>query len=238
MPCQNASHEPPGHRARRLPARARRLRWCGTLDLDLADRRADPDHDCHARRHRIAHAAAQRDAHRRHGRHLSGHRGPGRRRARAAREGAPGAGRPVTGRGEGPRQGPVREGEPARRDRGGRGHAQGPRPPARRFLAGRSLCRPPRVAGRGLLRPRDARDGGRLQVGRHRGRREGDLRPRVHPRAPGPELRPGGDRCRRGRPGRPLAGPARAGRRRCHAPDEPLADRAPRPRGSAGAAEG
>ena len=46
------------------------------------------------------------------------------------------------------------------------------------------------------------------RIGRDRAVREDDLRPRVHPRPPGPELRPRVPQARRDRPGRPVASPA------------------------------
>ena len=100
---------------------------------------------------------------------------------------------PRRGAAPGPDRGPVPGREPAGGDRGVTGDARRDGPPAGRHVARRPVREPPRVPGRRLLRPDDEADLRRRADGPDRGDREGHLRPRVHARAPGPELRPEGD---------------------------------------------
>ncbi len=82
-----------------------------------------------------------------------------------------------------------REGQPGVARRGQRAPPQGPWPlPVRRVARG-PLHRPAEQPGRGPLQPEGQDALRRLAVGWPRADRKDDLRPRIHPRAPGPELR-------------------------------------------------
>ena len=92
----------------------------------------------------------------------------------------------------------VRRGQPAGRTRRQRAALQGARPAAGRTVnLRRPLPRPPGEPGRRLYVPTTRQLFVVSQVGRRRAAREVHLRPRVHPRAPGPELRPPGVPARR-----------------------------------------
>ncbi len=215
----------------------------GCLRRDLSERHLecqrgahfDPDHrrdGCPDHR-----AVGDAGSFQRSRRRLPGDRGPGHRRARPAGQAAPRADDPLRGRAEDPHRGPVPSGQPARHDRRLRGNPEGPRPVAGRRLAGEALRRPAGLAGGRLLRPEGKAAIRGLALGAGRRDREDHLRPRVHPRPPGPELRSRGDRRRRRGPGGSLARPAFARRGRRHPPHDPLADPAPRPLGAHGAVE-
>ena len=94
----------------------------------------------------------------------------------------------------------VPQGQPGGRDRDRGREAQGPRPPAGGDpLAGGSTCSSARRSPASTTPRR--RKWAVVGSGAIGAIREGHVRPRVHPRAPGPALRPGGDRRRRRRAG-------------------------------------
>ena len=157
-------------------------------------------------------------------------RGPGRRRARPGGEAAPGADDPLRGRAAVPDRGAVPQGQPRRRDRDRAGDAAGAGAPPGGRRPGELYVDLLGSQVAGFYDPETKEIFVVSPVGRDRRDREGHLRPRVHPRPPGPELRPRGDRRRRRRPGRSLARPPGARRGRRLAPHDPLAGGAPRPR--------
>ena len=76
-------------------------------------------------------------------------------------------------------------------------------------VAPQPLHRAAHQPGRGPVRRRDQEDVRRHEHGRHRAGREDHLRPRVHPRAPGPAVHAARHHRRREGPGRPRRSPAR-----------------------------
>ena len=133
----------------------------------------------------------------------------------------------------------LREGQPGRARQRHRGAVQGAGADAPGRVAARPVHRAAHEPGRGPVRRRDQEDVRRHEHGRDRPGREDHLRPRVHPRAPGPAVHAARRHRRREGPGRPRARPldARRGRRdAAHvalgpaAHDAPGAGARPRPR--------
>ena len=162
-------------------------------------------------------------------------RGPGPDDPRPRGEEAGRPGRPRRRRHQEGHRRRLPQGQPAGPRRRERAAAQGPWAAAAGREPRRPLREAPRRAGRRAVQPRRQAALRRVALRQAGPDREDDVRPRVHPRAAGPELRPRVAEARRGGRGRQGDRGPVARRRRRDARHVALADPAPQPGGAAAA---